>query len=198
MDSQRKVQPSALHYSPTLQRRDLSPLVLADCAAEGRAADGVAEFAITTPEVRCRIKGVIRWVPSAANPLTRPDDYHYMSGAPPLPTSRFAGTGLWLAKRDDVDLGGRGMAPVENLLGDIYTPWLVDRGCLGILFEAETAAMELWGRFYVDLGGFPGPGAWVLKAAANAVEPMNDTEWARVSSRFAIRGQGIRLSPPAP
>lgn len=191
MDSQRKVQSSALHYSPGFHRKDLPPIALAEVSLPPRAAlsaAGTCEFRVGTPEVRCRIKGTLRWVPGAANPLTQPDDYHYLSGGPPaVPFSRFGETSLWLAKRDDVDLGGRGLAPVENLAGDIYAGLPVpDRGCLGFVFEAETTVPEIWGRFHVDCRSLPGAGRWVLSAAADAVDQMTDEEWARVSSRFYL------------
>ena len=199
MDRERRVLPSALHPSPGFLRRDLPPIQIVDVSglpAGGRTTSGYAEFKISTPEARCRIKGVIRWVPDASNPRTRPEDYHYLAGAPLAPYSLFAGTGLWLAKRDDVDLGGRGLAPVENLMGDIFAPVLVQRGCLGIFFEVETAAQEIWGRFLCDCTNGPGDGRWVVKAAADAVEEMSREEWDRLTCRFYITGVGINLTNP--
>lgn len=201
MDSQRRVQPSAMHFSPGFHRKDLPPIVLAEVSLDGGRIlplSGTVDFMVGTPEVRCRIKGLLRWVPAANNLLRQPADYHYLSGG--VPTSRFGGTQLWLAKRDDVDLGGCGFAPVENLLGDIFGPVPVpERGCLGFVFEAETTVPEIWGRFTVDCLAMPGAGRWVLSAAADGVDQMTAEEWARVSCRFYLRAEGgLVLQNPNP
>jgi len=155
------------------------------------------EFVVGTPEVRCRVKILLRWEPGADNPAVSPDDYHFLAGAPPVPVSRFGTTDLWLAKRDDVDLGGRGCAPVENLAGDIYAGLPIpDRGCLGFVCEAETTVQEIWGRVHLDTLN-TGTGRWVVAAAADAVDQMTEEEWARVSTRFFSRLiRGARMSGP--
>lgn len=196
MDSQRRVQPSALHLSPGFHRRDLPPLVLATVLGTSQTGNsGTCEFMVGTPEVRCRLKGLLRWVPAAGNVLSAPEDYYFLQGG--MPFSRFGASTLWLAKRDDVDMGGRGLRPVENLLGDIFGPVPIpDPGCMGFLFEAETAAPEIWGRLTIDCSGSPGDGAWVLSVAADAVHPMTEEEWARVNSRMYLRGGGLLLANP--
>jgi hypothetical protein len=200
MDKQRRVQPSALHPSPGFLRRDLPPVQIVDVSGlpeGGRTTSGYAEFKISTPEARCRIKGVVRWVPAADNSRTRPEDYWFLAGVPPAPYTLFGATGLWLAKRDDVDLGGRGLAPVENLMGDLFAPARIQRGCLGFFFEVETAAHELWGRLEADCGNFPGDGRWVVKAAADAVEEMAREEWDRLTCRFYLSCiTGLQLANP--
>jgi hypothetical protein len=197
MDSGRHVQPSALHLSPGFHRKDLPPVVIADVLDQGRATLGDAEFVVGTPEVRCRIKVLLRWVPAAHNPWKSPDDYHFLAGAPAVPVSRFGPTSLWLAKRDDVDMGGRGCAPVENLAGDIFAGLPIpDRGCLGFVCEAETTVQEIWGRLHLETTS-TGPGRWVLAAAADAMEQLSEREWDRVSTRFFCRViQGAVLSSP--
>jgi hypothetical protein len=199
MDSGRHVERSALHYSPGFHRKDLPPVVLANVIdVPARSRSGDAEFVVGTPEVRCRIKILLRWVPAAQNLLVNPGDYHFLVGG--VPTSRFGATSLWLAKRDDVDMGGRGCMPVENLAGDIYAGLPIpDRGCMGYICEAETVAQEIWGRLVVDVNGLPGAGRWVLAASADAIEQMTEEEWARVSTRFfarAIRGAELSAAQP--
>ncbi len=198
MDSSgRRVQPSALHPSPGFHRRDLPPVVVAEVALDDRtrAWSGTAEFAVGTPEVRARIKGLLRWVPDASNPLTLPEHYWLLDpGGAHI--NLFGTTNLWLAKRDDVDHGGRGLMPVENLAGDRYAGLPIpEPGCLGWVFEAETTVPEIWGRFQIDASGGIGAGRWVLSAAADAVDPMTEGEWDRVCSRFYVKVQrGLLLS----
>jgi|WetSurMetagenome_2_1015567.scaffolds.fasta_scaffold25843_3 hypothetical protein len=191
----RRVQPSALHLSPCFHRKDLPCQVLANVRippAEASIFDGDVEFVVGTPEVRCRVKGLLKWVPAATNPYVLPEHYHFLYGGPPaVPFSRFGQTSLWLAKRDDVDLGGRGCMPVENLVGDIYAGVPIpERGCLGFVFEVEVAVPEIWGRFHIDTADDPGEGRWVLSAAIDAVEQMDEVEWNRVSCRAFVRAIG--------
>jgi len=188
---ERNAEPSALHLS-SMHRKDLPPQILAMVTAGDRSPiTGVVEFKVTTPEVRCFVKGVLLWCPDAGNPLKAPADY-FTSGPP---SSKFANTALWLAKREMSAIDGVGMVPVENLLGSFYARSPIPApGCLGFMFEAKTAAQEIWGSFFIDTS-FIGPGTWRIFASADAVDPMTAVEWARVNARFAIQVQaGLTLS----
>lgn len=192
----RNVQPSALHPSPLLHRRDLPPIVLArvfiDEEREGNET-GTVEFVVTTPEVRCRILGALIWVPTS-----------YPLGSTGQIVDRFwpAGhgaftfwgdTALWLAKRHEAALISGVKVPTENVVGNIDTPRVFpDPGCLGCEFEAETYGDELWGRLFVDASLLASEGVWVLRAAAADYTGVNEVEWNRVLGKFAIRALNAR------
>jgi hypothetical protein len=201
MDRTRAGYPSALHPSARFHRRDLPPLVLANVdgtdARSEHPTGGQAQFVVGTPEVRCRIKATVLWIPAPENPLVLPDVYWSLQGMPPAPVCRLDGCGLWVAKREDTALGGRAFSPVENLAGDIFQPAPLEVGCLGWTVEAETAADEIYGRLTITTTHEPGAGRWVVRAAADAVEEMTGPEWDRVTSRFFIRAlQSCHLSNP--
>lgn len=186
MGRDRIVQPSALHLSPELRHIDLPPVqvvnVLASREAPSSPQTGVAEIVVQTPETRCRVKGVLLWVPRSTNLLVSPADYW-----PAGPRNLFGATSIWLAKRDESAVNGRGAIPVENLAGDIFAGLQIpEPGCLGWMFEVQTSGQEVWGRFAVDATA-TGAGQWMLKATCDAIDPMTDVEWNRVHSRFACR-----------
>ncbi len=178
--------PSALHPSKNFHRKDLPPLRLAEVFVDTRpwAQTGIAEFAISTPEVRCWIKGALVWTPGAANPLTLPEDYWFIDAG--LPFSRFHDCSLWLTKRQDCPLNGRGCENVENLLGDIFNFAPIPQpGCLGYLFEVQTTAEEIWGRVNLSAVNAPGAGQWMLLACADLESAeVTKEEWDRLTSRF--------------
>jgi hypothetical protein len=206
----RIVQPSALHPSPSLQRRDLPPIDLCAVEPDGFTRDddfgfvvepaptvyeGDVDFVVTTPEVRSRIKVDLIYVPNMADPRRQPGpEYYWLDPVTAAHRNLFGNTALWMTKREEPALGGGYSENVENLVGDIYTSQPIpDPGCMGFVGEFETASQEVWGRLHVkstDLWS----GRWVLKVAANAVYDMNDVEWNRVCSRFACRALGsLRL-----
>lgn len=178
----RIVQPSALHPSGEFQRRDLPAIDVAFVAGVGGQGPqtGYAEFVMATPEVRCRIRGSLIFVPQ----LPGVDLISTMWDA----GGKFGGSALWLAKRDEATNGSAERVPVENLVGayGALRP-IPDPGCLGFTFDLEVCADEVWGRFLVDSTLMDFPGKWVLRPSAVAYQAMTDVEWNRLLGRFSVR-----------
>jgi hypothetical protein len=188
--------PSALHPSPGFHRRDLPAQLLcrSTLPLDGRTVigTGTAQFVVTTPDVRARVKLDLIFVPDAAVQAAFPDLLGHFWGTKLAPVNLFDKCALWLTKRGEPGIHG-GHVNVENLLGDIYDGEPIpEPGCLGYHVEAETCAEELWGRVHFGDAeeGFAVPmglGVWYVRAAAHGYEQMSEGEWERVVSRFAIR-----------
>jgi hypothetical protein len=150
----------------------------------------VAEFVVGSPEVRCRVRGTLVFVPDlvpgGTTPLAQTVDQFWPSAMTP---SYFGATGLWLAKRDESTNGSGDRVPTENLVGGVYAPRTIpDQGCLGYTFEAETCSDELWGRLTVDGLAMAGAtGKWVLRTSVVAYQLLTENEWRRVLGKFFAR-----------
>lgn len=190
--------PSANHPSPGFHRRNLPALVVGRIVHdENVAVTDDAEFVVTTPEVRARVRIDLVWCPdvSVAAP-NEPETYWGTSGAK---ANLFDGCTLWLTKRAEATQHGVGCVNVENLVGDIYAPAdIPEPGCLGYHVEAETCAEEIWGRFAVG-GVSPAPsglplGVWVLRVACDQKDEMTEDEWNRVLGKFSVRVRRVAVA----
>lgn len=188
----RNVQPSDLHPSPGFHRRELQPIVLGRIIWSGDFdPSGDAEFVVTTPEIRTRVRLEIIFCPDPGT-IPNPNDPQIFWGWASNRQNLFAGHTLWLTKRSNPELHGWGEVNVENLVGDIWQGEPIPMpGCLGYHIEAETTADEIWGRLHIGGVGqqvtqLPA-GTWILRVSADAVHPMEKDEWDRLVSRFARR-----------
>lgn len=178
-----------------MRRRDLDVKDLCRIDGEdqrsGLPPGGDVVFAVTTPEVRTRLRFSLIFVPFSFPAGSSGDliDRFWPNPKPPGFTTFFATTALWLSKRDEPVNGSAENVPVQNLVGDIWTPTVLpDPGCLGFTREFETCNDEVYGRFHVDSTLFDGfSGKWVLRVSAAAYQGMTEDEWNRVMGRVAIR-----------
>jgi len=189
---ERAVQPSGLHPSPEFHRQDLPARDIATITVEETRElplTATASFVVQTPDVRCRVRGTLIFVPDGFPGAATSGEIVDRFWPPSAPAGYFGTTSLWLAKRDEATNGSADRLPVENLVGSIaaFRP-LPDPGCMGFTFDVESCNDEVWGRFAVDARQFVGHGGkWVLRTSAVAYESMTEGEWKRVSSRFAAR-----------
>lgn len=183
----RIVQPSGLHASPGFFRRDLFPVDLARIGVVTNGPpSGTVQFVVTTPEVRTRVRFSLVYVPAVAG--GNPVDTLWPQPKPPGFTTNFGATSLWLCKRDESCNGSGERVPVENLVGDVYTPRpLPDNGCLGFTVDAESCNDEIYGRFFVDGTDLAAGGKWVLRVSATAYQEVSQREWDRLVGKLAIR-----------
>jgi hypothetical protein len=187
----RQAAPSA-KYPSQLHRADLPPAILGTVLPDDlRFATYLddARFVLTTPEVRCVTRIDLVYVPG--NPA---EGYEYFWGTHDAPQNLFANHSLWLTKRADPCIFG-GIVNVENLLGDCYHGQQIPQpGCMGYHVEAVTCADEIWGKLHVEAPGTGEPylpmgdgGNWIVRIAADAIDPMEKAEWDRLRSRLALR-----------
>ena len=185
----RIVQPSALHPSPTLHRRDLPAIEICTIVGgrEARGDDtGVSEIAITTPESRCHVRGSVIFVPSVMPVPGNAIDALWPTGTP---AGFFGSTAIWVAKRDESTNGSAERVPVQNVAGNKNAfQTFPDIGCLGYAFETTSGTDEIWARINFDARSLVGfEGKWILRVAVAEHEQMREEEWNRVVGRFAVR-----------